>query len=102
MVDATQVYAARTAAMDSGSDDIVGELVKNGVVDQEELVNMLAQQYGMEVMDLREYDIPDEVIRNFRGDYARYYNVIPVAMDDQLFTIAMGDPTNVELLEIVK
>ena len=102
MVDATQVYAARTAAMDSGSDDIVGELVKNGVIDQEELVNMLAQQYGMEVMDLREYDIPDEVIRNFRGDYARYYNVIPVAMDDQLFTIAMGDPTNVELLDTLR
>ena len=102
MVDATQVYAARTAAMDSGSDDIVGELVKSGVIDQEELVNMLAQQYGMEVMDLREYDIPDEVIRNFRGDYARYYNVIPVAMDDQLFTIAMGDPTNVELLDTLR
>ncbi|MBR7106902.1 MAG: Flp pilus assembly complex ATPase component TadA [Lentisphaeria bacterium] len=102
MVDATQVYAARNAAMDSGSDDVVGELVKNGIVNQEELINMLAQQYGMEVMDLHEYDIPEEVIRNFRGDYARYYNVIPVAMDDQLFTIAMADPTNVELLDTLR
>ena len=102
MVDATQVYAARNAAMDSGSDDVVGELVKNGIVNQEELINMLAQQYGMEVMDLHEYDIPEEVIRNFRGDYARYYNVIPVAMDDQLVTIAMADPTNVELLDTLR
>ena len=102
MVDATQVYNARTAALDSGSDDVIGELVKNGIVNPDELLNMLAQQYGMEVMDLSEYDIPPEVVEAFRGDYARYYTVIPVAMDDQLFTIAMGDPTNVETLDTLR
>ena len=102
MVDATQVYNARTTALDSGSEDVIGELVKSGIVNPDELLNMLAQQYGMEVMDLSEYDIPPEVIEAFRGDYARYYTVIPVAMDDQLFTIAMGDPTNVETLDTLR
>ena len=102
MVDAGQILAARNAAMDSGSDDVIGELIKNEIVDPDELLNMLAQQYGMEVMDLSGYDIPEEVITSFRGDYARYYNVLPVAKDDTLFTIAMGDPTNVETLDTLR
>ncbi|MBE6392167.1 MAG: type II/IV secretion system protein [Lentisphaerae bacterium] len=102
MADASQILAARNVAMDSGSDDVIGELVKAGVVDQEELLNLLAQQYGMEVMDLSGYDIPEEVISGFSGDYARYYRVIPVAKDDMLFTIAMGDPTNVETLDTLR
>ena len=102
MADASQILAARNIAMDSGSDDVIGELVKAGVVDPEELLNLLAQQYGMEVMDLSGYDIPEEVISGFSGDYARYYRVIPVAKDDMLFTIAMGDPTNVETLDTLR
>ena len=102
LVDAGQILAARNAAMDSGSDDVIGELIKNEIVDPDELLNMLAQQYGMEVMDLSGYDIPEEVITSFRGDYARYYNVLPVAKDDTLFTIAMGDPTNVETLDTLR
>ena len=102
MVDAGQILAARNATMDSGSDDVIGELIKNEIVDPDELLNMLAQQYGMEVMDLSGYDIPEEVITSFRGDYARYYNVLPVAKDDTLFTIAMGDPTNVETLDTLR
>ena len=98
MADAAQILAARNAALESGSDDAVAELIKAGVVDADELLNMLAQQYGMEVVDLNGYKIPAEVIAGFRGDYARYYTVIPVAKDDTLITVAMSDPTNVEVL----
>ena len=102
MADAAQILAARNAALESGSDDAVEELVKAGVVDAEELLNMLAQQYGMEVIDLKGYDIPAEVIAGFRGDYARYYTVIPVAQDDTLITVAMSDPTDVEIIDTLR
>ena len=67
MADAAQIIDARNAALESGSGDVIGELIKAGVVDADELLNMLAQQYGMEVMDINGYDIPQEVIDNFRG-----------------------------------
>lgn len=102
MADAAQIIDARNAALESGSGDVIGELVKAGVVDADELLNMLAQQYGMEVMDINGYDIPQEVIDNFRGDYARYYTVIPVAMDNTLITIAMSDPTDVDVLDTLR
>ena len=102
MVSLQQVSAARTAAMDAGSEDVIGELVKAGVVEMDYVLNMLAQQYGMEVMSIADYEIPDEVIAALRPDYARYYQVIPVAKDEVLLTIAMSDPTDVEKLDTLR
>ena len=53
MADAAQILAARNAALESGSDDAVDELIKAGIIAPDELLNMLAQQYGMEVVDLK-------------------------------------------------
>ena len=102
MVSAEQIENARLAAIESGSDDVIGELVKTGAVDQYELLSMLAQQYGMEVIDLNGFEIPDEVIDTLRADYARYYQVIPVSKDDTLLTVAMSDPTDVEKIDTLR
>ena len=102
MVSSEQIENARLAAIESGSDDVIGELVKIGAVDQYELLSMLAQQYGMEVIDLNGFEIPDEVIETLRADYARYYQVIPVSKDDSLLTVAMSDPTDVEKIDTLR
>ncbi|MBR7156699.1 MAG: Flp pilus assembly complex ATPase component TadA, partial [Lentisphaeria bacterium] len=102
MVTGQQVIEARNAALDNGTDDIIGELVKAEIISEEELLSMLAQQYGMEVISLAGYDIPQEVIDSLSPDYARYYRVVPVAKDDTLLTIAMSDPTDVETLDVIR
>ncbi len=102
VVDFAQVEAARTAAIDIGSSDVIGELVKAGIVDYSELIAMLAQQYGMEVVSLEDFDIPTEVLESLRGDYARYYQVVPVANDGAWLTVAMDDPTDVEKLDTLR
>ncbi len=102
MADPSQITAAREAAMDSGSNDVIGELVKNGVVDYEEMLSMLAQQYGMEMMSIAGYDIPFEVIDAIKLDYARYYHVVPVSLEDSMLTVAMSDPTDVEKLDTLR
>ena len=102
MADNAQIETARGAALDSGSGDIVGELVKSGVVDYHALLDMLAQQYGMEVISLNDFKIPDEVIDSLRSDYARYYQVIPVSNDGSWMTVAMDDPTDVEKIDTLR
>ena len=102
MVTGQQVIEARNAALDNGTDDIIGELVKAEIISEEELLSMLAQQYGMEVISLAGYDIPQEVTDSLSPDYARYYRVVPVAKDDTLLTIAMSDPTDVETLDVIR
>ncbi|MCI5779728.1 MAG: Flp pilus assembly complex ATPase component TadA [Lentisphaeria bacterium] len=102
MVSESQITEARNAAMDSGSGDVVGELVKSGAVDYEAMLSMLAQQYGMEMMSIADYDIPPEVIDAISPDYARYYQVVPVSKEDMLLTVAMSDPTDVEKLDTLR
>ena len=102
MADAKQIEDARNAAMDAGSMDVVAELVSNDVFDYDELISMLAQQYGMEVISLADYDIPQEVIDSLRADYARYYQVVPVSNDGAWMTVAMEDPTDVEKLDTLR
>ena len=102
MVSEEQVEAARVASLDSGSGDVVGELIKSGAVEYGAMLEMLAQQYGMEVMSIAGYDIPPEVIAAVSTDYARYYQVIPVSKEDLLLTVAMDDPTDVEKLDTLR
>ena len=102
MADALQIEAARTAALDAGSSDIIAELVKSKIIDYDNLIGMLAGQYGMEVVSLQDFEIPQEVIDSLRSDYARYYQVIPVANDGSWLTVAMEDPTDVEKLDTLR
>ena len=104
MVTNEQIDEARQVALESefGEMDVVDALVKTGAVGEDELLAMLAQQYGMEVMDLTNYEIPAAVIACLDVEVARYYKVIPVAKHDDMLTIAMSDPADMETLDTLR
>lgn len=103
MVTPEQVAQARQEAADSKEFvDAVDILKKKGIVQEQELLAMLAQQYGMELLDLSHYDIPQEVIDSMSGDIALHYRVVPVMKHDNLLTIAMSDPTDMETLDTLR
>ena len=104
MVTNEQIAEARDKALESefGEMDVIDALVEIGAVSDEELLAMLAQQYGMEVMDLTDYEIPAEVIISLDVDIARHYGVVPVAKHDDILTIAMSDPSDMETLDTLR
>ena len=103
MVTPEQVAQARQEAADSEEFvDAVDILKKKGIVQEQELLAMLAQQYGMELLDLSHYDIPQEVIDSMSGDIALHYRVVPVMKHANLLTIAMSDPTDMETLDTLR
>ena len=105
MVTDEQIEKARLKLLESESEeltDVVDALVAIGAVKDDELLAMLAQQYGMEVMDLSGYDIPAEVIASLDVDIARHYRVVPVAKHDDVLTIAMSDPADMETLDTLR
>ena len=104
MVTDEQIASARDHALESefGEMDIIDALVEIGAVNEDELLAMLAQQYGMEIMDLSGYEIPAEVIASLDVDIARHYGVIPVAKHDDMLTIAMSDPADMETLDTLR
>ena len=89
-------------AESEGSQNIIQALQALGYVDPNEMLQMLAQQYGMETLDLNSYKIPKEVIEAVPKDVVDQYHVIPVMKHDDVLTIAIGDPTDLTTLDSVR
>jgi len=103
MVTQEQIARAREeAAASGGTLDPVECLKKDGSVREQDLMAMLAQQYGMEVLDLASYEIPDEVIGCLTPEIASRYKVVPVMKNDNVLTVAMSDPSDMETLDALR
>ena len=102
MVTPSQIAAAKKEELREGEVDVVDVLCRQKVIERSELLAMLAQQYGMELMDLDGYNIPGEVIDGLSGDIARHYNVVPVMRHGDSLTIAMSDPSDMEKLDTLR
>ena len=94
--------AADQAMLSDGLYDTVDILVNSGVLDEAEMTALLAQQYGMEVIELTGYDIPEEVLDKIPREIVEHYRVIPVMMHDGVLTIAMSDPSDMETIDTLR
>ena len=100
MVTPEQVDEGWQKVADSdGRFDIIEALQELKYVERDELMAMLAQQYGLETLDLTGYEIPDEIIQTMTPEIVRQYNAIPVMLHDDILTVAMSDPTAMDALD---
>ena len=82
--------------------DILDALKELKYVDDHEVMNMLAQQYGLETLDLATYKIPEEVIQAVPKDIPQKYHVVPVMLHDGVLTVAMSDPSDMATLDSLR
>ncbi|MDD2478650.1 MAG: ATPase, T2SS/T4P/T4SS family [Victivallaceae bacterium] len=94
--------AQRRSDESDGAMDIIDALVLMGVTSETDIQNMLAQQFGLEVMDLSAYQVPPEVVESLPRDVVLSYGVVPVMKNDNVLTIAMSDPTNMEAVDSIR
>ncbi|MBR1966415.1 MAG: Flp pilus assembly complex ATPase component TadA [Lentisphaeria bacterium] len=94
--------AQREIELNPDTGDIVDIIIKKGFVSQDDLTVMLAQQYGMEMIDLSRYELPEEVISLLDRATVKKYGVIPLGLHDDILTIAMSDPTDVTTLDALR
>jgi general secretion pathway protein E/type IV pilus assembly protein PilB len=66
------------------------------------MMAMLAQQYGLETLDLTGYQIPPEVLEKIPPETAKQYNVVPVMEHEGVLTVAMSDPTDMDTLDSLR
>ncbi len=103
LVNEEQISQAKAESKSvDGSLDPVDLLQKLGYLKSEDLTAMLAQHYGMEIMDLKKYEIPDEVVQALTPDIVHHYNVVPVMRHGDMLTVAMSDPTDLETLDSIR
>ncbi|MEW6237148.1 MAG: ATPase, T2SS/T4P/T4SS family [Candidatus Omnitrophota bacterium] len=68
---------------------------------EEDLLSILADQVGMELVKLRDCEIDEEVIKLVSPELARQYKAFPISLDDEtnILTVAISDPLNVRTLD---
>jgi type IV pilus assembly protein PilB len=74
-------------------------LVDFGFIGEKDLLNVIADNLGMEVVELKGKEIPEEVIKTIEPPIARAYGIIPVAKDNGTVTVALSDPLNPTILD---
>ncbi len=77
-------------------------LVRMGYVSESVLTNMLGKQLGVASVDLTNFEIDEDILREIPEEIARKYNVIPLHRMGHTITVAMVDPTNVMAIDDIK
>ncbi len=74
-------------------------LIKLGYASGEDVMRALAQQHGMDYIDLREVTIPDSVIELVPESVARENVVLPLAGDEDAIKIIASNPNDLETVD---
>ncbi|NCC52682.1 MAG: type II/IV secretion system protein, partial [Spartobacteria bacterium] len=82
--------------------DVIDVLCESGAIEKIDALKTLANQFGMEIINLTSLEIPQEVIDLVSGEVARRYKIVPVYKTDSSLTVALGDPLDVETLDSLR
>src|SRR5512134_3078988 len=79
------------ASVEANGEGVVEFLIKRGVVSEMDVTKALANQFGMETINLSELKIPDDVIKTVPRHIARKYKICPVYKHDSTLVVAISD-----------
>src|SRR6266704_2586319 len=77
-------------------------LVKLGLVKEEDITRVLSQQYGVPAINLTKVELDDAVVKLIPSEVAQKYLILPVSRNGATLTVAMVDPTNVFAMDDIK
>jgi len=99
----TEKQLQKALEQQKGSNEHLGTiLVRMGYVSESVLTNMLGKQLGVASVDLTNFEIDEDILREIPEEIARKYNVIPLHRMGHTITVAMVDPTNVMAIDDIK
>ena len=74
-------------------------LYNYGIISEDELLKLIAENLATEVVDLKEQDIPRELTERINSSIARMYRIIPVKEEDGILYVAAADPMNYRMID---
>src|SRR5512138_3142863 len=77
-------------------------LVKQGSIQEAELTGFLSKQYGVPAIDLKTFDIDEEVLKLIPKATAEKHQIIPVNRAGSSLIVAMSDPSNIFAIDDIK
>jgi len=81
--------------------EMFGEvLLRLGYVEEEMLYYpILAEQLGLDFVNLKQIEIHSEAVAKISAQYAYYYKVMPIEYKEDVLTIALTDPQDIHVLD---
>ena len=77
-------------------------LVRFGVISEDDLASLLAEEYRLAVIDLTSIDPTSDVLRLVPHALARRHVILPIGLAGSTLSVAIADPTNLVGLSEVK
>lgn len=79
-------------------------LVSLGFMPEEKLIEILSIQFEIPYVSLNNFSFDPDVVKYLSEHVCRGYNVVPLFVNakEKILTIAMSDPTNMRVIDIVK
>ena len=74
-------------------------LTEMGYADHEDIINSLAEQFDLQIVNPMEVSIAEDVIEAIPKNIAKKHNILPVAKEDGLLVVAISDPLDISTLE---
>ncbi|HHY84303.1 MAG TPA: Flp pilus assembly complex ATPase component TadA [Verrucomicrobia bacterium] len=97
-VSPQQVADLRAEAQSAGV-GVVDLMLANKLIRPADVMQAKAAHFGVEVINLSELRIEDEVIAAIPRHIAKKYRVIPVFKHDNVLTVAMADPSDLDTID---
>ena len=101
LLSADQLERAREQAASKGQ-RLGAQITQLGFLDEEELTEFVAKQYGVPSINLADFDIEEVVLQLIPQEVAYKHNVVPVNRAGSTLILATADPSNIFALDDIK
>ena len=82
---------------------IINQFISDGIITVNEMMACLASRFGLEMINLDEITVFTSNQRQLISiDIAEKYGIFPVKKENDILTVAIGDPLNVDLLDSLR
>jgi type IV pilus assembly protein PilB len=101
LLSSEQLLKAREEAASQGK-RLGAQITALGFMDENELTEFVAKQYGVPSINLEDFSIEPEVLALIPEEVATKHNVVPVNRAGSTLILATADPSNIFALDDIK
>jgi type IV pilus assembly protein PilB len=73
-----------------------------GILNDEQVAQILAEQWGLQYVNLLTYPVDKEVLHLIDPERARYYGIFLLKKEGNVYHVAISDPTNIEAMDYLR
>ena len=81
---------------------VLGVLLHQELVTSEQARRAFAEHFGCKFITLGDREIASEIIAMVRPDLAKGIRLVPVSFDNGVLTVAVADPSDLDLMETLR